>query len=546
MAVATTASADHVSRRAVLRSSLVVAGAAAFASTSRAAHASSAVFVHGVASGDPLPDAVVLWTRVTPSPEATPGSGAGPDVPVTWELARSSSFDAVVSSGTVTASAVSDHTVKVDVRGLAPGATYFYRFRAAGAVSPIGRTFTAPAHDAAVGRLRFGVVSCSDWEGGFFSSYRHLAARDDLDAVVHLGDYLYEYAAGKFPVAGGRAVRAHLPAHEIVSLADYRIRHAQYKTDPDLQALHAKVPWIVVWDDHESANDAWAGGAENHDPRVEGDWASRKAASVQAYDEWMPVRTNAGRIYRRLRFGTLAELSMLDLRSYRSEQVRGIGRQVDDPARTMTGRDQMEWLTAGLATSPTQWQLIGNSVMFAPILLPPLDRRTTGALTELTGVSSGGIPYNTDQWDGYTADRRRLLDTIAAAGLRNVVFLTGDIHTSWAVDIPVDAADYPGAGTIATEFVVPSVTSANIDELLGVPPRTASPSLEATVTASNRHVRFVELDSHGYGVLDVTSGAAQMDWFFIGDRADPDSPARRSAGYRVADGAVRVEPASPL
>ncbi|WP_413767333.1 alkaline phosphatase D family protein [Rhodococcus pyridinivorans] len=542
----TTPTADHVSRRAVLRSSILAAGVAALASTSQHAQASPAVFAHGVASGDPLPDAVILWTRVTPSPQATPGSGAGPDVPVTWELARSSSFDAVVASGTVTASSVSDHTVKVDARGLAPGTTYFYRFRAGGAVSPTGRTFTAPSPDAAVARLRFGVVSCADWEGGFFSSYRHLAARDDLDAVVHLGDYLYEYAAGKFPVAGGRAVRTHEPAHEIVSLADYRIRHAQYKTDPNLQALHAKVPWIVIWDDHESANDAWAGGAENHDPLVEGDWASRKAASVQAYDEWMPVRPNGGRLYRRLRYGQLAELSMLDLRSYRSEQVLGAGRQVDDPGRTMTGRDQMEWLTAGLATSPTRWQLIGNSVMFSPIVLPPLDPRTTGALTELVGVPAGGLPFNTDQWDGYTADRRRLMDTITTAGLRNVVFLTGDIHTSWAMDVPVDAADYPGAGTVATEFVVPSVTSANIDELLGVPPRSLSPALEATATATNRHVRFVELDSHGYGVLDVTPDATQMEWFFIGERTDPNAAARRVAGYRVADGATRIEPAAPL
>ncbi|WP_037225271.1 alkaline phosphatase D family protein, partial [Rhodococcus sp. R1101] len=166
--------------------------------------------------------------------------------------------------------------------------------------------------------------------------------------------------------------------------------------------------------------------------------------------------------------------------------------------------------------------------------------------TALIGAPAGGVPFNTDQWDGYTADRRRLLDTITAAGLRNVVFLTGDIHTSWAMDVPVDAADYPGAGTVATEFVVPSVTSANIDELLGVPPRSTSPALEATATATNRHVRFVELDSHGYGVLDVAPGATQMEWFFIGDRTDPNTAARRVAGYRVADGATRIEPAAPL
>ncbi|WP_241384450.1 alkaline phosphatase D family protein [Rhodococcus sp. CH91] len=544
--MATTPSVPHPSRRTVLRSGIAAVGAAAFTSAFPSAAASPAVFAHGVASGDPLPDAVILWTRVTPTPEATPGSGVGPDLVVTWEVSRSGRFDEIVSSGTVRAHAVSDHTVKVDVRGLDPDSAYFYRFRAAGAVSPIGRTSTAPAPDAPVGRLRFGVVSCSDWEGGFFTSYRHLAARDDLDAVIHLGDYLYEYAAGEFPVAGARAVRSHRPAHEIVSLADYRTRHAQYKTDPDLQALHARVPWIVVWDDHESANNAWAGGAENHDPRLEGDWRRRKAASVQAYDEWMPVRMNAGRLYRRLRYGRLAELSMLDLRTYRSEQIPGAGRAVGDPGRTMTGREQMKWLTAGLTSSPARWQLIGNSVMIAPVLLPPLDRRTTSALTELLGVPSEGLPYNTDQWDGYTADRRRLLDAITTAGLRNVVFLTGDIHTSWAADIPVDAARYPDAGTVATEFVVPSVTSANIDELLGVPPRTVSPALEATVTATNRHVRFVELDSHGYGVLEVTPDATQMDWFFIGDRADPNSIARRVAGYRVADGTAKVEPAHRL
>jgi len=542
--VATTPFVPRPSRRTLLRSGAVLAGAAALASTARAGSATPAVFGHGVASGDPLPDAVILWTRVTPGPEAVPGSGRGPDVEVTWEIARDHGFGQVVAAGSVTATAASDHTVKVDAGGLTPGTVYFYRFRAAGVVSPVGRTRTAPAPGAAVDRLRFGVVSCADWEGGFFSAYRHLAARGDLDAVVHLGDYLYEYAAGQFPVAGAAPARTHLPAHEIVSLADYRVRHAQYKTDPDLQALHAAVPWIVVWDDHEAANDAWAGGAENHDPRTEGDWASRKAASVRAYDEWMPVRMNAGRLYRRLRFGDLAELSMLDLRSYRSEQARFGARAADDPARTMTGPEQMDWLTSGLATSPTRWQLVGNSVMFAPVLLPPLDPRTTGALTELTGVPAAGVAFNYDQWDGYGADRRRLLDAITRAGLRNVVFLTGDIHTSWAMDIPVDAAAYPAAGTVATEFVVPSVTSANIDELLGIPPRGASTVLESTLLATNHHIRFVELDSHGYGVLEVTPEAAQMDWFFVTDRRDPAAGSRRVAGYRVAAGTARVEPAA--
>ncbi|MEE2034975.1 alkaline phosphatase D family protein [Rhodococcus chondri] len=538
-----------LSRRAVLRSSAVVAGTTVFAAaTARPAAAAPVMFAHGVASGDPLPDAVILWTRVTPTPDAIPGSGIGPDTPVAWEIARDKDFREIVASGSVTASATSDHTVKIDATGLDPATAYFYRFTAAGAVSATGRTHTAPAPGASLDRLRFGVVSCANWEGGFFGAYRHLAARGDLFAIVHLGDYLYEYAAGEYPVSVGTEVRRHEPAHEIVSPADYRIRHGQYKTDPDLQALHAQLPWIVVWDDHEAANDAYNGGAENHDPATEGDWAQRKAASVQAYTEWMPVRMDGSRLYRRLRFGDLAELSMLDLRSYRTEQARpgADWRTLDDDSRTITGAEQMAWLTAGLTSSPTRWQLVGNSVMIAPLLLPPLDERTTGALTELLGIPSMGVPFSTDQWDGYPVDRQRLLDAITTAGKRNVVFLTGDIHTSWGMDIPADAAAYPGAGTVATEFVVPSVTSANIDEMLGVPPRSASPSIENLMQSTNRHVHYVELDSHGYGVLDVERGTVQMDWFHLANKADPATGVRRATGLRVADGSARVEPAPPL
>lgn len=502
------------------------------------------MFAHGVASGDPLPDAVILWTRVTPTPDATPGSRRGPDTRVHWEISRRPDFGTVDATGTTVASAVSDHTIKIDVGGLVPATTYFYRFRAAGAVSPTGRTRTAPPPGADVARVRFAVVSCSNWEGGFFAAYRHIAADEHVDAVIHLGDYLYEYAAGAFPVGGGNEPRLHEPRHEIVTLADYRIRHGQYKTDPDLQALHAHVPWIVVWDDHESANDAWAGGAQNHDPGTEGDWADRKAASTQAYAEWMPVRMQGSRIYRRLRFGTLAELSMLDLRSYRTAPARSIvdRRTIDDDTRTITGPEQMRWLTSSLTSSPARWQLVGTSVMFAPVLLPPLDPRSSAALTELLGLPAEGVPYNTDQWDGYPADRRRLLETITANGVGNVVFLTGDIHTAWANDVPVAPAGYPGTGSAAAEFVVPSVTSSNIDDLLAVPPRTVSPALEATLRATNRHVRYVELDSHGFGMLDVTGEAARMQWYFLDDPADPRSNVRRAASYRLRNGTTHIEP----
>ncbi|MGW0175359.1 alkaline phosphatase D family protein [Rhodococcus sp. NPDC003322] len=534
-------------RRTLLRGSTLAAGAALLSGRTAAA-APVPAFAHGIASGDPLPDRVIVWTRITPSPEAVPGSGAGVPVPVRWEVAADPGFTSVVRTGTVTASPDADHTVKVDVTGLAPATGYHYRFTAPdGTRSATGRTRTAPHVDADVARLRFGVVSCSNWEAGYFSAYRHLAARDDLDAIVHLGDYIYEYGRGEYGARGG-SVRPHDPPHEIVSLADYRIRHAQYKTDPDLQALHARLPFIATWDDHETADNAWVGGAENHTPATEGNWASRYAAGKRAYLEWMPVRVirTDQPLYRRFRFGRLAELSMLDLRSDRDEQVPATSAAVDSPDRSITGRTQLDWLTSGLTTSPAHWRLVGNPVMIAPVLLPPLDVRTTEALTDAVGLPSAGLPYNADQWDGYTADRRRLFDALAAGAVPNTVFLTGDIHSSWAAELPVDAAAWPTGLTVGTEFVVPSVTSPNIDDTLGVPPRTASPAVEAALQATNRHLRYVELDSHGYGIFDVDSRRAQMDWYFLSDPVDPGATARVGASLAVADGTQRLSPTTPL
>nr|WP_245721333.1 alkaline phosphatase D family protein [Nocardia pseudovaccinii] len=510
------------------------------------ARAEGPVFRHGVASGDPLPSGVIIWTRVTVSDDATPGSGIGVSAAVRWELAADERFASVIASGMATATADYDHTVKIDVTDLRPGSAYFYRFTAFGVHSPVGRTRTAPATSAAIDRLRFGVVSCSNWEAGYFGAYRHLADRTDLDAIVHLGDYIYEYGRGKY---GGRsgAVRPHEPADEIVTLADYRIRHAQYKTDPDLLALHARVPFICTWDDHEFADNAWSGGANNHDPAAEGDWQQRRAASARAYLDWMPVRASSSgadvQIYRRLRFGNLAELSMLDLRSYRDQEVEPVAgwRAVDNPARTITGKAQMDWLTAGLASAPVQWKLVGNSVMIAPLVFPPLEPATTEAITTMVGVPRSGVPANADQWDGYTADRRTLFQSITDQQVGDVVFLTGDIHSSWAADLPVDPANYPGGPTVGAEFVVPSVTSSSLGELLKAPPRTVAVTVEESVKGVNRHLRYVEMESHGYGVLEVTPAQAQMDWFYVTDVADPDSGVRHGASFAVRSGG-RVEP----
>ncbi|MFC9589680.1 alkaline phosphatase D family protein [Streptomyces sp. NPDC056944] len=531
-------------RRSVVKAAAataVVAPALLGAASPALADTGAPAFLHGVASGDPLPDGVLLWTRVTPTPEAVPGSGLGPDVQVGWELAEDRSFARVVASGTTTASAVSDHTVKADVRGLRPATAYWFRFTAGESVSPAARTRTAPASDAAAPGVRFGVVSCANWESGHFSAYRHLAARADLDAVLHLGDYLYEYATGAYPEAK-YVVRQHEPRHEIVSLADYRTRHGKYKTDADLQALHAAHPVIAIWDDHEFANDAWSGGAENHTPGAEGDWAARVAAAKQAYFEWMPVRASTeGTVFRRLRFGRLADLHLLDLRSFRSAPAKTGSGTVDDPERSITGRAQLDWLKAGLAGSDAAWQLVGTSVMISPVAFGALPAHLLEPLAGLLGLPKEGLAVNVDQWDGYTDDRKELLAHLTARAIRNTVFLTGDIHMAWANDVPVKAATYPLSASAATEFVVTSVTSDNLDDLLHVAPGTLSVVAAGAVKAANRHVKWVDMDHHGYGVLDVTAARSQMDYYTVSDKADPAATTAWARSYRTLSGTQRVE-----
>ncbi|GAA2727760.1 alkaline phosphatase D family protein [Streptomyces nogalater] len=530
-------------RRTVVKAaaaSAVLAGPLAAALPARAATGAPA-FLHGVASGDPLPDGVLLWTRVTPIPEAIPGSGIGPDTEVGWVVARDKALTDVVAKGSVTATAASDHTVKADVRGLAPATDYWFRFSAGGADSPVARTRTAPAADADVPSLRFGVVSCANWEAGYFAAYRHLAARGDLDAWLHLGDYIYEYRSGEYGTRG-KVVRPHAPANEILTLADYRIRHAAYKTDPDLRALHLTAPVIAIWDDHEFADNAWPGGAVNHTEGAEGTWAARQAAAKQAYFEWMPVRPAlAGTTYRRLRFGKLADLSLLDLRSFRSQQASTASGSVDDPDRTLTGRAQLDWLKAGLRASDTKWRLVGNSVMISPFAVGSLSADLLKPLAKLLGLPQEGIALNTDQWDGYTDDRRELLAHLRSNAIRNTVFLTGDIHMAWANDVPVDAGTYPLSPSAATEFVVTSVTSDNLDDIVKVSEGTVSAVAAPVIKAANRHVHWVDTDRHGYGVLDITAERAQMDYYVLSDRTDPDARADWARSYRTRSGTQKIE-----
>jgi alkaline phosphatase D len=449
------------------------------------------LFEHGVASGDPLPEAVVLWTRVSVD------SGSDP-VEVFYEIATLPDFRQRTAVGTLSAEAVRDFTVKHDATGLTPGTTYYYRFSAQGRTSRTGRTRTAPV--GAVDHLRFAVASCASLAHGYFHAYRQIAERADLDAVIHLGDYIYEYASGSYG-----DVRPYEPVHEIVSLADYRLRFSQYHRDPDLQAVHQQHPIIPIWDDHETANNSWRDGAENHNAD-EGDWQARKAAAIQAWYEWLPVRdTEDHHIYRRLRYGELVDLIMLDTRLWgRDEPVGGNTAQVDrfSEELTLLGQDQEMWLREQLAGSTAQWKVVGQQVMMGQLL-------AAGAPIS----EGGGTALNFDQWDGYVASRNRFFQILADNSLDDVVVLTGDIHTSWAIDLspdPNDPALYDretGEGAVAVEFVTPGITSPGLAAL--------SPALLNLIYQQNGHIKWADLAQKGYLVLDVTPERVQADWYLL-------------------------------
>lgn len=474
-------------------------------------------FDHGVASGDPLPDAVILWTRATP---ATPDPLAV--VAVDWLIARDPELRDVAAQGRVLVSASSDWTVKLDATGLTPGTRYWFLFSSGAAVSPVGRTRTAPV--GVVARLRFGLVTCADFSQGLFNVYRRVAERDDLQAVIHLGDYIYENGAED-------RVRPQAPARETISLADYRTRYATVRGDADLQALHAAHPMIWVWDDHEVANNAWRDGADAHDPATEGMYADRRAAAFRAAHEWLPIRTPEPRdlsiVYRRFAFGDLAQLTMLDTRHVGRDQPLlpnsilgdnvGVFTQrgaFADPARQLLGTTQETWLAESLAASTAQWQLLGNQVYFSPLKL-------LGAPRAL-GTS---LFVSTDKWDGYEPARDRVLAMLAH--VRNPVILTGDAHEAYAFDVTPDpnSANYNGVtgdGSQAVEFVVTSTTSRGDaplgDSLSGLVQRLAS-GLEGTVEqllrVSNPHLKHFDNRLNGYCVLDVTTARCAAEFWTV-------------------------------
>jgi alkaline phosphatase D len=486
---------------------------------------STTPFLHGVASGDPLSDRVILWTRATPV--------ATEAIPVTVNVYRDTALTQLIGAATQTATAARDWTIKIDFPGLTPATTVYFQFEAAGFKSEIGRTRTAPAAGAAVARLRFGLVSCSSYAHGVFNAYRMLAKRNDLDAILHLGDYIYEYASD--PASGDEVygtARPYEPTFEIKTLADYRQRHAYYKrTDPDLREVHRHTPFITIWDDHETTDNSYTDGAVNHneDGKNEGVWAERKAFGQQAYDEWMPIRLptpgDPNRIWRALSFGNLAELVMLDTRLFDRDEMTAVSNPqanqiATDPNRTLIGNEQRSFLEARLLNAPVKWKIVGQQVMVSQFKVVPGP--------DATGTS---VFFNYDQWDGYQVDRNRLLDFIASNDIDNVVILTGDIHSSWAHELTTDPNNplvyNPGiagvaesTGSVGVEYVVPSVTSPGFEQI------PTFPATNSAVLAPNPQLKYFEGTRRGYCVLDVTPARLQCEWYYvpqIATRADGES-----------------------
>ncbi len=474
-------------------------------------------FYHGVASGDPLADRVIIWTRFTPDQH-------GP-AELRWEMAKDRQFTKIVRSGNTTTDQHRDYTVKVDVTGLAADTEYYYRFRHKKAHSVIGCTKTAPGQDTE--QLRLVVVSCSNYEAGFFNAFGRISEKKDIDAVLHLGDYIYEYPPGVY--GDSTTGRFHLPPRETVSLSDYRTRYAQYRLDPDLQRAHQMHPFITIWDDHEIANNAYEGGGENHQPEEEGDFNSRKKAAKKAYYEWLPVREQAHQqLYRKLSFGPLVDLFMLD------ERLAGRSRQVDSfthvdlnsDKRSMLGKAQFDWFTRELAASRASWKIIGNQVIFS-------DLRRDLIWPEM--------PLNLDAWDGYPAEKQRLLDFLHKQQIKDIIFITGDTHCSWAFEVPYDMSLYKDGRTppLAVEFGATSISSANYDEYRSLDTVRMVEQLYLAPHL-NPHLKYVNLSEHGYFLLELNSSQAHGSWYFVDNVTQASPKEYKSKEYWLRKGSAQL------
>ncbi|MDM0119336.1 alkaline phosphatase D family protein [Variovorax arabinosiphilus] len=528
--------------------------------------ATPAAFAFGVASGDPLTDRVILWAHAK-----VPDSTA--DVALTWDVANDAAFKSIVRSGTVTATADASFTAKVDVTGLTAGASYFYRFRdATGATSTVGTTRTLPAADVA--SVKFAVFSCTLYSEGYFHAY-DAAAQSDAQYALHLGDYIYEYGSdpkkyGNSSIPGNRVAS---PANDIVTMNDYRTRHALYKSDLKLQAAHARMPWITVWDDHETANNGYVNGAENHDPATQGDWVTRKNIAAKVYHEWMPIRTpdpaNLLKIYRRFDFGSLFTLHMIDTR------LEGRDRQYDnfgdadggiarylagitpnasgirpDASRQMMSAEQQNWLTAGMQASSATWQLLGNQTIMARMWLPGsvlstvlaspatapaaisafLTAKATraaagpGALTPtqtalLDPATNPRLPYNLDSWDGYPAQREAILQTVKTQGKR-LVTLSGDSHNAWFTQLTTLAGDKVGVEFAGTSVTSTGFESAGLGTLASsidgsaLVPQLGNAAIGAGLGLID-DVSYCDTTRRGYLVMTVTAAQVKGEYVYV-------------------------------
>lgn len=472
-------------------------------------------FTLGVASGDPQPDGFVIWTRLAPDPLNGGGMPAH-DVPVRWEVASDPHFRRVVKHGVAFARFELAHSVHVEVEGLQPEREYFYRFQAGPEVSPVGRSKTTPLAGRMVSSLSFAFASCQQYEHGYYTAYRHMA-NEDLDFVFHLGDYIYEYGPNEYVSPTGNVRTHHGP--EILTLEDYRNRHAQYKSDGDLQAAHAAFPWIVTWDDHEVENNYADEIPENGQSREA--FVRRRAAAYQAYYEHMPLRRSSlpdgpdMQLYREFVYGKLARFLVLDTRQYRDNQANGDGikppsKESTDPGRTLLGDEQEQWLMERLKNSRTMWNVLVQQVFFSQLDFSP----------------GPGKLLNMDAWDGYSASRNRLVDFMKQLNKGNTVVLTGDVHANWAAEIKADFDD-PQSAVVGAEFIGTSITSGG----------NGSDRREDTnlLLKENPHIKFFN-DYRGYVRCTITPEVWRTDYRVVPYVTRPGAPIHTRASFEVLNG----------
>lgn len=510
-------------------------------------------FAHGIASGDPLHDAVILWTRITPA-----NANGGP-VKLYWEMALTSDFTDKEFGGTVTASAATNWTAKVDAAGLEAGQHYYYRFILGEDISPIGHTRTLPR--GKIDSVRFAVVSCSNWQHGYFNAYDHIARQSGLDAVIHLGDYFYEYGSqGYEGTEMARLGHLHEPRHEVITLDDYRIRHAQYRTDPSLQAMSARFPLIAIWDDHESSNDSWQTGAENHSPATEGPWEDRKQAAMRAYYEWMPIRDpKEGKaresLFRHLDFGDLLSLVTVETRltaraepliieTYKDDIQDEAGADkfkrdiLGDPSREMYGQVQEDFIVGALTSSKEKgktWRVIANQVIMGRLLTPDLapyvDETAVAAIEkdwpgvrDMVELSKYNFPVYPDSWDGYPVARNRFYKRLIENDVQDIFVLTGDAHEFWMNDLTSDDGEKVGVEVVST-----AVSSETLVKYLG----SGTADYALLLTQGNDDARYYNPLHNGY--TDITFGrdAADVKMIAISNTQSREYSASEVASFSV-------------